>query len=192
MIKYIKVYDAVMPQMICNKLIKTFERNLSPNNRIDGLGDRYDEMIIAPEKRNSHVDIWKEFGTKILDIFNMGLLTYRTDCGLKTSKQLPDKMDIEEFSLKKYTPNDARFKKRLHSDSVGEGLNSRFVTSIIYLSTPEQRGETEFPAADLRVTPIQGSMIIFPSTWTYIYAENFCRGIIPKYTLTTHFRATSL
>jgi hypothetical protein len=192
MIRYIKVYDNVMPHSMCNKLIKTFERNITPNNRIDGLGNRYDEMIISPQKRNSHIDIWKDFGTSILDIFNVGLLAYRTDCVLRTTKQLPDKMDIEEFSLKKYTPNDARFKQRLHSDSIGDGYNSRFVTAIIYLSTPEQRGETEFPGADLKIIPLQGSMIIFPSTWTYIYAENPCRGIIPKYTLTTFFRATSL
>ena len=189
MIRYIKVYDNVMPGKICNKLIKTFERNLKPTNRIDGLGDRYDEMIINPEVRNSHIDIWKEFGDNILEIFNVGLLTYRDECGLKTSKQLPDKMSIEEFSLKKYTPNDARFKQRLHSDSVGAGVSNRFVTAIIYLSTPEQLGETDFPAAKLKVTPLQGSMLIFPATWTYIYAEHFCRGIIPKYTLTTHFRA---
>ena len=189
MIRYIKVYDNVMPGKICNKLIKTFERNLNPTNRIDGLGDRYDEMIINPEVRNSHIDIWKEFGDNILEIFNVGLLTYRDECGLKTSKQLPDKMNIEEFSLKKYTPNDARFKQKLHSDSVGAGVSTRFVTAIIYLSTPEQLGETDFPAAKLKVTPLQGSMLIFPATWTYIYAENFCRGIVPKYTLTTHFRA---
>lgn len=189
MIRYIKVYDNVMPGKICNKLIKTFERNLTPNNRIDGLGSRYDEMIIHPEIRNSHIDIWSQFGDNILEIFNVGLLTYRDECGLKTSKQLPDRMSIEEFSLKKYTPNDARFKQRLHSDSVGAGVSNRFITAIVYLSTPEQRGETDFPAAQLKIRPMQGSMLIFPATWTYIYAENFCRGIVPKYTLTTHFRA---
>lgn len=184
MIRYIKVYDNVMDPMACNKLVKSFERNLASHNHINGSGSRYDEMIITEETR-----IWQEYGNQLVELFNIGLNTYKQECGLKTTKQIPDKMGMEQFSLKKYQANDPSYKQRIHSDSVDKGLSTRFITAMIYLTTPEQRGETEFPAIKLKITPVQGSMIIFPATWTYMYSENPCMGINSKYTLTTHFRA---
>ena len=184
MVRYIKVYDHVMDPMACNKLVKSFERNLAMHNHINGQGNRYDEMIITPDTR-----IWQEYGSQLVDLFNIGLSTYRQDCNLKTTKQIPDKMDMEEFSLKKYVSNDTTYKQRIHSDSVEKGLESRLLTSMIYLTTPEERGHTEFPAIPLKIAPLQGSMIMFPATWTYMYAETHCNGSISKYTLTTHFRA---
>jgi hypothetical protein len=186
MIRYIKVYDNVMDPMACNKLVKSFERNMTSHTSINGNGSRYEEMIITEETR-----IWNEYGPQLMELYNIGLNTYRKECGLKTSKQIPDKMGMEQFSLKKYVANDPGYKQRIHSDSTERGTHTRFITAMIYLTTPEQRGETEFPSIKLKITPLQGSMIIFPSTWTYMYSENPCMGLISKYTLTTHFRAQS-
>ena len=183
MIRYIKVYDRVVDPMACNKMIKSFERNTASHVNVNSGGSKFDEMIITDKTR-----LWEEYGPQLVDLYQSGLSIYKKDCNLKTNKQLPDNMQMEQFSLKKYIANDPISKYRIHADANEKGMGNRFITSMIYLNEPESGGETEFPSLKLKIKPLQGSMIIFPSSWTYMYSENPCKGLTSKYTLTTFFR----
>ena len=48
----------------------------------------------------------------------------------------------------------------------------RFLVLFVYLNDVEEGGETEFPELDLTVTPKCGTMLLFPSTWTYLHRGN--------------------
>ena len=183
MIRYIKVYDQVMGNMACNKMIKIFERADEDRIKFHSAGSKFEEMIITDKSQ-----LWGEYGHQLVNLYKSGLDIYRKDCGMKNNRQLPENLLMEQFSMKKYVSNDPISKYRIHSDSNEKGMGNRFVTAMLYLSTPEYGGETEFPSLNLKIKPIQGSMILFPSSWTYMYSENPCKGNINKYTLTAFFR----
>ena len=48
----------------------------------------------------------------------------------------------------------------------------RFLVLFVYLNDVEEGGGTEFPELDLTVTPKCGTMLLFPSTWTYLHRGN--------------------
>jgi len=68
-----------------------------------------------------------------------------------------------------------------HDDSVIEDGDERVLTFIWYLNTKEE-GDTDFHYK--QVKPLEGKLVIFPATWTYIH-----RGITTenKYIITGWF-----
>jgi len=49
----------------------------------------------------------------------------------------------------------------------------RILTYIWFLNDVSEGGEIEFGNKDLIVKPEVGKLIIFPSTWTYSYKQNY-------------------
>ena len=48
----------------------------------------------------------------------------------------------------------------------------RIIVVSLFLNTVEEGGETEFLYQQKRVSAVQGSMILFPSTWTHVHRGN--------------------
>ena len=69
----------------------------------------------------------------------------------------------------------------------GEGLEvGRYITFLMYLNTlaPENAGETEFIRQELRISPKENTMVIWPATYTHPHRGNPVYGNTPKYVLT--------
>ena len=60
-----------------------------------------------------------------------------------------------------------------HSDSLFESGTSRVLAYIWYLNDVGSGGETEF-INGAKITPEQGKLVLFPTTWTYVH-----RGVSP-------------
>jgi hypothetical protein len=71
-----------------------------------------------------------------------------------------------------------------HCDSSDVMSSRKIMVVILYLNTVEEGGETEFLYQSKRIPPIQGTLALFPATWTHTH-----RGNPPlkgnKYILTT-------
>ena len=59
-----------------------------------------------------------------------------------------------------------------HAENLNYNNNIRTMAWMVYLNDVEEGGETEFPELDLTVTPKCGTMLLFPSTWTYLHRGN--------------------
>ena len=71
-----------------------------------------------------------------------------------------------------------------HCDNSGFYYSHRMLVAILYLNTVKEGGETEFLYQRTRISPKQGTLILFPPSWTHTH-----RGNPPlsgnKYILTT-------
>lgn len=59
-----------------------------------------------------------------------------------------------------------------HHERTGKEMMSRMATFILYLNDVTEGGETEFLHFPLRVKPKQGTLIIWPATYTHTHRGN--------------------
>ena len=57
---------------------------------------------------------------------------------------------------------------REHTDSNDQGF-PRVFSSVLYLNTVDEGGETYFPKFDISVKPVEGRLVMFPATFSYIH-----------------------
>ena len=59
-----------------------------------------------------------------------------------------------------------------HCDADGLENSRRMMVHTLYLNTVKEGGETEFLHQSVRVTPEQGTLVLFPSYWTHPHRGN--------------------
>ena len=72
--------------------------------------------------------------------------------------------------IQKYKPSQGYH--AWHCDSSTIGNSRRLMVSMLYLNTVEKGGETEFLYQNMRVTPEQGTLVLFPTYWTHPHRGN--------------------
>jgi hypothetical protein len=77
------------------------------------------------------------------------------------------------YKIQHYTKNEGHFK--WHFDALGPGTWDRQLALIIYLNSVEDGGETCFHRQNLKVKPIAGDALVFPTFWTHAHC-----GEIPR------------
>ena len=71
-------------------------------------------------------------------------------------------------------------------DCVGDALQ-RVLAIQYYFNDVAQGGETEFQYQSVKVKPVQGRVVIFPTLWTYLHrGARVLNG--PKYICTNFMR----
>ena len=59
-----------------------------------------------------------------------------------------------------------------HCDAGNVFTSRRIVVISLFLNTVEEGGETEFLYQQRRISPVQGTMLFFPSGWTHVHRGN--------------------
>jgi hypothetical protein len=59
-----------------------------------------------------------------------------------------------------------------HFESDGQERSDRICSWALYLNTVEKGGETEFLYQNLRVPAVEGSLVIWPATYTHVHRGN--------------------
>ena len=59
-----------------------------------------------------------------------------------------------------------------HCDASKIASSRRMMVSMLYLNTVEKGGETEFLHQSMRVSPKQGTLVLFPTYWTHPHRGN--------------------
>ena len=59
-----------------------------------------------------------------------------------------------------------------HFESMNREVSSRFLTWILYLNDVHEGGETEFLYQSMRVKPEQGTLVIWPASFTHTHRGN--------------------
>ena len=106
---------------------------------------------------------------------------YNQEVGLGI--EVPNSPKTADLILKRYRPG-SNEKFQQHFDSIHEVANRYFVL-IWYLNDVAEGGETVFPKLDIKITPRQGRLLVFPPYWMFQHA-----GLPPlsgeKYILSTY------
>ncbi len=77
------------------------------------------------------------------------------------------------YKIQHYKKNAGHFK--WHFDALGPGAWERQLAMVIYLNSVEEGGETCFHRQNLRVRPVAGDAVFFPTFWTHMHC-----GEIPR------------
>jgi len=84
--------------------------------------------------------------------------------------------------LQKYKPSQGYHV--WHCDADNNIRSRRIIVITLYLNTVEDGGETEFLYQNVRVSPVTGTLVLFPGGWTHTHRGNPpLKGV--KYILTT-------
>lgn len=59
-----------------------------------------------------------------------------------------------------------------HPDVSCQSNSGRVLVCLLYLNDVEEGGETEFLYQKLRVPAVQGTLVMFPATWTHLHRGN--------------------
>jgi hypothetical protein len=77
------------------------------------------------------------------------------------------------YKIQHYRKNEGHFK--WHFDALGPGTWHRQIAMIIYLNSVAEGGETCFHRQSLRVKPVAGAGLFFPTFWTHAHC-----GEVPR------------
>jgi len=176
-----------LPASLCEEIIKRYKDD---NGKVDsGIGDncRVDKSVRSSKiLRITHNEKWKDIDDILAKKLFEGIKEYHGYIEKYTRKKIADEIlgnvKDEGYSIQEMKVGDFY---DWHIDDGLQGCNRR-VTCIWYLNTLEeyQGGCTEFWGGK-RVRPKQGTLLFFPSTWSYIHRGAPVKNSAVKYTCIT-------
>ncbi len=158
----VKIYNNIIPDDICQKLIGIFETNVHHQHFINHNNCPCFTQLNLNQVSSDTVRLLIPY---LADVYKR----YRKDTNNYYS---PPLKELEEFRIKKYnTSGDERFDE--HVDVTDYDSSLRAVAFLFYLN--DNDGDTVFSRHGLNIRPVSGKVIIFPPTWDYPHS-----GLPPK------------
>ena len=165
--KWIKTYPKIFSKQECSGFVEYF--NLQEYNNNLTHTDLKDHRHFDEINLNHFPEETRETQLSVYDRFKNVLHKYKEETGLH-KHAWPETFKFEEIRIKRYRMGRGNFLDHVDVGSYDSAM--RFLVLFVYLNDVEEGGETEFPELDLTVTPKCGTMLLFPSTWTYLHRGN--------------------
>jgi hypothetical protein len=175
MTQFIGIYENAFSKEYCEKLIQYFDDMQEAGHTLnrqqadevstimkndDALFDHSEDYINLQNSKNLHKHFnevfWKIYNEQYLPKFSV----------LKESGQ----HNNYAFKLQK-TPVGGGY-HIWHYEAMNRNMCHRLLTWMVYLNDIEDGGETEFLFQHLRVKPKQGTLLIWPASFTHTHRGN--------------------
>ena len=165
LLDYIRLYDSMVDDSLCQKIIKTFNESEFSYTDSDQRPS-FSELNIS--KRFMEKDPkWVAIQDKLTDVFADTAEQYMNQ--LDVAADFPARYAFEEHRLKMYNNNGYdQFKP--HVDVGNYNSARRFLVCFLYLNDITSGGETDFPRLNYKVQPKCGTILLFPATWQWRHA----------------------
>jgi hypothetical protein len=167
MAEFIKIYNNVLSDTICQEIINFFDTNSDKTFKFDHDWRRSECMTILNNLPNNLIN---EVTKTIREYFDKykNEINYNGGSGSLNFCNL-----LESPNLLKYNNNaDLPEHFNLHSDNWSIDSSTRQVSVILYLNDVEDGGETDFPYYNLSIKPKKGTLLMFPSFFNYSHLAN--------------------
>jgi hypothetical protein len=89
------------------------------------------------------------------------------------------------YKIQHYKKNEGHFK--WHFDALGPGGWDRQLAVIVYLNSVAAGGETSFHRQKLKINPVAGDAVFFPTFWTHLHCGEIPRSE-DKYVISSFIR----
>ena len=164
----IRVYEDVLSQEFCQKLIDKFE-NTDEKTVWNDYRKFSDTLLL------DNPEYWKDEIPVCLDAFTQIIQKYKNDLPWpdQHKKLFPEEYALEGIKLKKYSPNDVD-EFPWHTDVTARETAMRFLAFFIYLDDNDA-GETEFienTISTMSVKCIGGRAIVFQPKVPWVHCGN--------------------
>ena len=161
----IRVYENVLSQEFCQKLIDKFEA--SDDKTVWNDYRKFTDTLLL-----ENLEYWKHEIPICLDGFTKIIERYKNDLPWpeKHKKLFPKEYTLEGIKLKKYSPNDID-EFPWHVDVTTGETCLRFLAFFIYLDDNDA-GETEFVegrTSSMLVKCVGGRAIVFPPMYPWVH-----------------------
>ena len=169
----IRVYDDVIDEESCQKLIEKFEKFEEHFEEVYEKDE--EERISFKQLQLVKFKEWESVQQGMLELFQDYIVRYKMDCNIK-DKQWPEEYGYEAIRMKRYLNNDIdRFDP--HVDVLDHNTARRFLACFIYVNDVDEGGETKFVNLNkegtyipLTVNPKRGRLLMFPPMWPWYHA----------------------
>lgn len=153
---YVKVYQKMMPDELCNKLIEHYDKSEDKIERDDELM-KFNELNLMDD-----VSLLEEFN-QMAGLMESAYRKYIKDVfGL-----FPKRISYEAPRVKRYEAGEGFF--NWHTDVASAESGKRMLVMFWYLNDVEEGGATQFLINEkvMSVKPRKGSVVCFPPYFMY-------------------------
>ena len=176
---YIYIRKRAFPQLLCKEIITFFENNKQLHNDGSTIGGI---NKVVKDTTDIYIDMHdtKQYSNEIINLINIvsDELKYHISQYYKTINMIftneSDKLhktplEVKGFLIQKYEAGIGKY--QYHNDFHIINNSPRIITFLFYLNDVDVGGETEFMSVN-KIRPKQGSILLFPATWTYHHCGN--------------------
>ena len=158
---------------LCHTIIENYERDprKHPGYTVGSRGERksYDDVKISTDLGIEKEGVW----TAIHDELHLAV----SHVVLSIAAQFPSlqvwPLRCSGYKIQHYKKNEGHFK--WHFDALGPGAWDRQLAVVVYLNSIAAGGETCFYRQNLKVRPVAGDAVLFPTFWTHMHC-----GEVPR------------
>jgi len=167
MAEFIKIYNNAFSDEMCDKLMLEIDNNGHLANRADEPWRRCLMLSYPNNLITGSDELFNQVKTTMKQLFNR----FKDDIGQDGGRgTLHFCSLIEKPNIIMYAPNDTKQEMfHDHSDNWSQDSSTRQVSVIIYLNDVEEGGCTVFPYYKMSVKPKKGTVLMFPSFYTYTH-----------------------
>lgn len=176
---YIYLRKHAIPDLLCEEIITFFENNKELQKHGSTIGGIHKNVKDTTDIYINLNDV-KSYSTDIINLINViheelmyHLHEYYKNINMiftnEYDKLHKTKLELSGFLIQKYEKGIGRY--IYHNDFNIENNKPRMITFLFYLNDVRVGGETEFMSVN-KIQPEQGSILLFPSTWTYHHCGN--------------------
>jgi 2OG-Fe(II) oxygenase superfamily len=165
--------EELLSKELCQAIIATYERDTDrhPGHIIRGRGEKelQNEIKVSTDLVITQEGAWAAAFDEVNGAVNNALQLI--------TAQVPS-LQIwplwwTGYKIQHYKKNEGHFK--WHFDAIGPGTWERQLAMVIYLNSVQDGGETCFHRQNLRIRPVAGDALMFPTFWTHAHC-----GEIPR------------
>jgi prolyl 4-hydroxylase len=158
---------------LCHAVIENYQRDPGkhPGHTVGSRGEKrsQDEVKVTTDLGITNAGVWKSAHDEIHQAVSTAVAGIAA--GIPSLQVWP--LRTTGYKIQHYGKNAGHFK--WHFDALGPGAWDRQLAVIIYLNSVESGGETCFHRQNLKIRPVAGDAIFFPTFWTHMHC-----GEVPR------------
>lgn len=171
----IKTYNNTIPHDICEKIINMY----NDTNTIKVKGVTSQGLDESAKKTTDYLidnknHYWKDIDTLLYDTLHQYLFKYFEYLHVNNYSTFDINNIVDSgFQIQKYDKNVGFFSNHNDFHIINENHKNyyRILVYIFYLNDVDEGGETVI-CNDLKITPKKGTLLLFPTFWTYPHKGN--------------------
>jgi len=163
----------LLTEDLCRTAIENYQRDprRHPGYTVGSRGENksYDEVKVSTDLGIDSEGVWTAIHEQLHQTVSRVVLSIAAQ--FPSLRVWP--LRTTGYKIQHYRKNEGHFK--WHFDALGPGAWERQLALVIFLNSVDEGGETSFHRQNLRVRPVAGDALLFPTFWTHMHC-----GEIPR------------